>query len=60
VIAHVIFQICCDFLFLFGFMISGTEGGPHYLYHEPHKGVSVLNWLMIDNGEVFFPFFLFL
>lgn len=41
-------------IFYFVFMISGTEGGPHYLYHEPHKGVSLLNWLMIGNGEVFF------
>lgn len=43
VIAHVIFQICCDSVFYFGFMISRTQRGPHYLYHEPHKGVSVLN-----------------
>jgi hypothetical protein len=54
VIAHVIFQICCDFIFYFRFMISETEGGPHYLYREPHKGVSLLNWLMIGSGGFFF------
>jgi hypothetical protein len=40
-------------------MISGTEGGPRYMHHEPHKGVFVLNWLMIGNGKVLF-FFLFI
>lgn len=54
-VAHVTFQRWCDCIFYFGFMISGTQGGPHSLYHEPHKGVSLLNWLRICNGEFFFP-----